>query len=492
MDTSRRPCLYFRDKDGHGLGFFSNDPDTRQRLAGLCDFGHRFELHSAGHVLVFNAGYYDASRVKLVDARRMMTGHGPAFTPVPGQTLNDTCANCERRGPCQDKYNRLQHTLPYPFEHISGRHGREPEVMELMKNSMEANHRRLCPLVDFDEDAISGANARAPTRDELREIGFEPLTSVRAFYGDGSIDADVRERILAVCPDLDDLEVIGRHVHLYSILNDDAFPSKMTVADLDFDADSVYSRVIEQKIRGLNAQSEKKKYQDFRARECANCVYDCKRPPYNHEDIERCHLTPERAIEVSGYEERYTQLAWMALHTLSGHAMRVGMKRVMTYAPTSGLKIERVARAPPYGRWDEVDPETVIQSMDRHPIFPLDDEKVDTATLIHHVIDGKDRDQLGLCYWALNEMHAICRCHEATFRFDNRPKRNDILYIRLRRDLSIEVGSDTRASSHGGMSRRGRGIGVDERPRFTTDYSPPYFDSFTSWFGITPGARGRK
>jgi hypothetical protein len=98
-------------------------------------------------------------------------------------------------------------------------------------------------------------------------------------------------------------------------------------------------------------------------------------------------------------------------------------------------------------------------------------------------------DDVALVYWTLRQLHGHCRWGRARFWTGTRYGENDVYYIKLSGRDEIVVGSDTKASTHGGMNARGDRIKPHERPRFTTHYGAPWFRSLQGNLGITPGAR---
>ncbi len=223
---------------------------------------------------------------------------------------------------------------------------------------------------------------------------------------------------------------------------------------------------------------------------CSKCVYACTK------GLGACSLTD--AEVVARYPDSDDARAWMAAFTWSGHRAVIGRSHVMAWGPSAtnvNAPLVYVARklSPPFARHDhDLEPEEVIGGSWREKIAE------EAARIVKNPVDQQAR-----LFWALRQLWAHGRWdYDAYFAQGcagdgHRRSRNDVLYIQLKRGWSgpesdrfdIKVGSCTKASSYGpsgyggGARQKSNPIRHDARPRFTTQYTHPYYESLLGWTG---------
>lgn len=338
---------------------------------------------------------------------------------------------------------------------------------EKMEDSIEVGFRRNCISNPHTNDL--DVPPRKSITKELEAAGFRLVRTISAFAEHG-----MEPYAKAPAP---------------PSLKADRWRERRRQSNMTFDDAQVLRNLAEFKEKGENAQREKTRLKIFRENECKKCVYECARPPWSWEAkdfISPCHLA-EGGVD-TGYTGTDEQKLWLAAHRLSGYDLRMKTDR------SGGRLVAGV------GAWPDNDNPRlmVIRRRTTGAAFlakiPIEEymklASKDFTSLDEIVAEHVDDERAPLTYWALKRIHEHCRGH-ARFWNGERFVYNDTYYVEMRDCRYIVIGSDSRASHHGGWGRGGRTITVDERPRFRTHYEYPFFKNIQTNLGITPGARRR-
>lgn len=347
------------------------------------------------------------------------------------------------------------------------------------------------------------------SRDRLKEAGFWISDRVTVFRTDMGMKTPVNDYVA------DKLYALSRHepflnekepeaakaiaesmsVHFdgkdidYSHFKKDGRDT-IDVDDLTFDSIHVTSAMVANAVARLSTQLAAKKTAAFKKENCARCVYkECRYTGIWGRPDEPCAITDQEIIDK--YPNTDAARRWMALFKWSGDIIRVNGRERMVFGPltTEHKDTPKWAlrmRTPNYTFKGEAGPLQVVG----------EDWEAKIENEARRIGEVMAVDKQARLYFALRQLWNYCHWHNDRVRFNKdatgdkgRTSRNDVLYIELR-GHDITIGSDTRASQRGGMyGYRGDSIKAHERPRFTTSYTHPYYDSIKDWTGVPLGTK---
>lgn len=351
--------------------------------------------------------------------------------------------------------------------------------MDMFADMIYEDHFSVCPLF------VAGTSDTATIGvEDLRRLGLDPHPGIRCFADDvDEQDIEYAQALVDARVDLGNVADVAARTDgrwLGYVLGQGWRREPTRLRDMSFDENEVFAREVMSRIRGLKAGKARRDLNEFRRRECKNCVFGCRRPPYSFRDLEKCHVTLDQIVDENRVDGEVR--AWMRVFQHTGHSHRfscpnshrqsIGSRPARLASGAWGMEL--VALSPPYPRLETL-------SLDEY-WRQLGFKSADSDWEMSDV-------DWALTHWALKALDGL----GSTARFHlDRVKRNQIFYIKWDAKGVVEVGSDTWATRWGGWGSRGQSIGVNERPRFHTHYHHPYAHDLCGLLGLTPGAgRGR-
>jgi hypothetical protein len=481
------PLLFFRDSDSDVLFFLPNTVANINRLRMLATDGHKFEVAHGHSTLMVGQGQ-TPRRVPS----SFLTGIEPerGTLLVAGGDVREVCALCRHDRECLGPTRRSSPLTGAMAQDAAG----------VLSNLIVEAEIDDCPLFELGNVSLGTIEKR-----HLVALGFEPLTSARAFTDDNVDDADYAAVAkLNGFENLDQArELVGRH-WIDDVISDgwrrrrnargwgeDMVSSRFN--DLFFTPDLVHANRVKARIRGLNSGASRRRFNAYRREHCQSCVYPCEHPPWGMNSPNP--LTNERVLDTFMPDDDERQ--WMAMFLATGRRgvyvsdetgrPRNGIGRRPKRLESGDWGIEVMGLVPAYTHiaympladyWRESDhhgrpDEEFLSKYDKQlPVLrpQLSDEQL--AYL-----------NMALKFWDQTD--------ERRFYVYDHPSRNDILSVELMPMCDhIRVGSDTMASGGGGRFSysSGSSICAADRPRFHTEYSHPYVESIWNWLYIAPWA----
>jgi hypothetical protein len=484
------PILFQRDCIGDTLLVAPKNKDTLSRLKTLAR-DHSFTVGAYDEVIIVDQG--DGGWDKVSKKAKSFVPQGlhveQSVTMTHGpETLDYICNHCPRdHKECGGPLATISH-------YKSGRQKRT--VFDSMREAVV--RQGDCPIYDVDEKVVDGSIEQR----HLRVLGWEPVSSVRAFVHNDEVDEDDYRALVelkAKVPDLGDFAAVKEHGNSAFIdgwLSFGRFQrprwgqsGSTSIGDLVFDPTIVATNRMVYQIKGGAAQASKNVLNDYRRANCDNCVFECPRPPWDRSNPRP--LTEERIMDE--FKPDAEAREWMAVFTVLGTQAKFRSE-------SSGRRRVAIGRRPTMvdGKWGvqiaSCNPgyETIAELSVEDYLAEVNEQR--SYTVDPPSLAEDDEKKLAYAHWALRGLDALTSYNGARFYGNGRHQRNDILSIEMRRSCDyIEIGSDTKATSYGGMGWRGSHITADSRPRFSTGYHYPFADSIWEWFLETPDAcRGSK
>lgn len=354
-----------------------------------------------------------------------------------------------------------------------------------------------CPLYDQNIEDVDGGIQQK----DLRVLGWDPVDSPKAFV-EGELDEDhylTLKELVDKGVDLGDIKQVREQASSADVetwLHAADYPqsrgwrrtsSAMTLNDMIFDPQIVGANRMAAKVRGAHAKAKKKEISDYRENNCQRCIFDCEKTPWNKDNPRP--LTEERIMDE--FRPDKDDLAWMAMFTImnwkdefrseeSGR-LRMAISRRPTRLESGDWGVQIAACATGYETIARMTVEDYIQHLKSRNSYAPEPPSISVD----------DERHLAFTNWALKSIDRLTSGNCARFYGNGRCQYNQILFIDMRRDCSyIEIGSDTLATSYGGMGWRGSHISPKDRPRFRTGYSFPFAESIWDWFYSAPNACG--
>ena len=484
------PILFQRDCIGDTLLVAPKNKDTLSRLKVLAR-DHSFTIGAYQETLVVDqgtGGWDKVSKKAKSFVPQGMKVEQPATMVHGPETLDNICDRCPR------DHKECGGPLAMVPHYKSGRQVRT--VFDSMREAVVRHGD--CPIYDINEQVADGSIQQR----HLRVLDWEPVSSVRAFVHNAEVDEDdyqVLMELKAKVPDLGNFAAVKEHGNSAFIdgwLSFGRFQrprwgqsGETGLGDMVFDPTIVATNRMVYQIKGGAAQAQKNVLNDYRRANCDHCVFECPRPPWNRDNPRP--LTEERVMDEFRVNDEVRE--WMAVFTILGNQAKFKSQ-------TSGRRRVAMGRRPTMvdGKWGvqiaSCNPgyETIADISVEDYIAVVNDQQ--PYQLEPPGLAEKDEKKLAYAHWALRGIDSLTSYNGARFYGNGSHQRNDILSIEMRRSCDyIEIGSDTKATSYGGMGSRGSHITADRRPRFSTGYQYPFADSIWDWFLETPDAcRGSK
>jgi hypothetical protein len=460
-----------------------------QRLAGIVN---GLELRRYQDRLLIASTGYDVGNghTRLKSMRMPARGWMRPRALLTHDRIDDACRACVERESCHEMIGGPMGVLRDIGDTVTWLKARKFPITESVVDGI----RDSCLAYDFGDESGSPMGEVTPAR--LRSVGFEPITSIPAAMEVGLSDGD-REVVLSLVRagvQLGDLDAVHAHIDKNFALTADWTSQnryrgrhQMNLDRLSLDVDNVTANLGMHKIKLAHRLRVLTNREQFKSRECVNCVYDCE-PRWDLKP-DPCHATEAGIRYASGWNGSRSQLLNLGMWTLSG-------KHLIVKNPASGRQVEAIGYGPgqpgtfmvrgvhpPFKHTFEV---TLDSYLEAAGLPDMSEDEVIAR------VGTSDQEVLQLTHWALERMHkAFIKSGTAKFHVDDRGYDNHVLYMQLARDgRNIRVGSDTQASDHGGRQYLGTRIRPNERPRFSTYYHYPYFLDMQKTLGLTPGGRG--
>ena len=224
--------------------------------------------------------------------------------------------------------------------------------------------------------------------------------------------------------------------------------------------------------------------------ECGRCVVDHETCGFDKFTANTCRIDMQEIVNYwRGIEDKDAEFRLMAMWSIPGSRIRHPQyfdsslrSPLIIYAPDKdGGYILRKLR--PTYQAVTVTEQVVAEDFKRQGV-----DYEDRIKRRVEVISAMEEEKVAILHAAM--VHArntfVKRYGEQRdmrYGYGDDYHENEILYVKFYPDGSSEIGCDTRASTHGGMSRTGPRITADERPRFKVHVSSR--DPIGGMFAIT-------
>ncbi len=301
----------------------------------------------------------------------------------------------------------------------------------------------------------------------------------------------------------EDRRVVAKRVRelgVASIVSQTQWREPPSIADFVFTNRQVTSSMMAMKSAAALRQETKDQRKAFKRSACVKCVYACKGTPW---DMEPCTVTIDTIVDEAKAIGRDALCSWVASFAVMGRKATKSRRMFIGWGPES---------LPAAGR-----PITIVRRslsvpfrvVDRVPLVKYMADAgsglVDRYGIALHNANALIDVDLARVYWALKQLcdYGKWSGDRATFYSGTRTTRtgkerdkwcrNDVLAIVIDDELKrICVMSDTKAKDDGGggiSGPKGDPIKREDRPRFSTSYSFPFFGDILQITGRPLGSK---